>query len=210
MAPEVSLPDLVAPREAQEKYRNGLARQKEGRHQEGRRHFLAAIEIYPEYSAAYAGLGISLLQLQEREEALEALKRALELNPASYDAQLCTGLILNDLKRFSEARDCLQAARRLNSRDWRVHYELGRMYHGLNRFSEAEHSLRLARRSRPRYGNLYLLLGNTFALEGKYAEAIVEFEEFLAMAPSNPAGGEVRKKLALLRAEVESHKSRED
>ncbi len=205
--PEVSLSDLAAPPDAQAKYREGLARQREGRHQEARSEFSAAIEIYPKYAAAYAGLGISLLQLGAREEALRALQHALELDPSSYDGHVSTGLILNDLKKFAEARDYLVAAERLNLRNWRVHYELGRTYYGLSQFAEAEKSLQLARRSRPRYGNLYLLLANTLALEGKYAEAITAFEEFLEVAPSNPAVGEVRKKLALLRAEVKKLKS---
>jgi len=205
-ATNISLVDLAAPREAQAKYRKGLARQKEGRHQEAQGAFLAAIEVYPKYSAAYAGLGISLLQLREREEALQALRRALDLNPSSYDALLCAGLILNDLERFSEARDFLHAAQRSSSGDWRLHYELGRMYYGLSQLDEAEKSLRLARRPQPRYANLYLLLANTLALEGKHAEAISEFEEFLKIAPNNPAAGEVREKLPLLRAEVEGRK----
>lgn len=195
----VSVVDLRAPRKAREEYKKGLGYQDEGRQAEARRAFLAAIASYPQYSAAYSSLGITLLQLKEREEALKVLERALELNPLSYDAQLTTGLILNDQRRFVEAQEYLSAATRLNTGDWRLHYEQGRMHYGLGRYSEAERSLRMARRSQPPYGNLYLLLGNTLVLQEKYEEAISELEEFLRVAPQHRAAEQVREKLLLLR-----------
>ncbi len=204
LAKNVSVHDLAAPPKAKAEYRKGLGNMDKRQYDEGRRAFQAAVRIYPAYAAAYAGLGISLLQLHDREEALKALRMALELNPSSYDAQLCTGLILNDQRRFHEARKYLDVAARLNSTDWRVHYELGRMHYGLSQFTEAEESLRLARRARPRYGNLYLLLANTLALEEKHDEAITEFEKFLEIAPASSAAAEVREKLRLLRAEVQN------
>jgi len=203
-ASSVSLADLAAPRKAEAEYKKGMAHLEKGRYEKGRQAFQAAVAAYPSYSAAYAGLGTSLLQLRRREEALQAFGRAVKLNDRSYDAQLSIGLILNDQKRFGEAYPHLVAAAALRSdHPWQLHYEMGRTYYGLNRLSEAEKSLQQARQARPRYGNLYLLLANTLTLEQKYEHAIPELEEFLRVAPESPVAGEVRSKLSLLRAEVE-------
>jgi len=207
-ASSVSLADLAAPRKAQAEYKKGMAHLEKGRYEKGRQAFLAAVAAYPAYSAAYAGLGTSLLQLRRREEALQAFERAVKLNNGSYDAQLSIGLIRNDQKRYGEAYPHLQAAAALRSNHpWQLHYEMGRTYYGLNRLPEAEKSFQQARQARPRYGNLYLLLANTFALQQKYEYAIPELEEFLRVAPASPTADEVRSKLSLLRAEVERQKN---
>jgi len=205
--PTVSGVDLAAPAKAQAEYRKGMAQLQKRRYEKARQLFQAALGAYPSYSAAYAGLGTSLLQQGKRGEALEAFRQALRLNESCYEALVGSGLILNDFKRYAEAHRHLATAAgvRMNH-PWPLYYELGRTHYGLDQLNDAEKNFQKAREAHPPYGNLYLLLANTFVLQQKYEQAIPELEEFLQIAPESQAAGEVRSKLRLLRAEVEKQK----
>jgi CheY-like chemotaxis protein len=52
-----------------------------------------AIETYPNFSEAYRELGLNLMMLDKKDEAVAALKKTLEFNPGDEDAKLALEII---------------------------------------------------------------------------------------------------------------------
>ncbi|MBW2637441.1 MAG: tetratricopeptide repeat protein, partial [Deltaproteobacteria bacterium] len=58
-----------------------------GNHEEGRDHFLKALDINPEYAEAYNNLGVAFARLGRMDKAVESFKRALAFKPDYREAQ---------------------------------------------------------------------------------------------------------------------------
>ena len=194
----VSAASLRVPKEAEKLYRKALRSHTEKRYDEALKEFDEALKIAPDFARAYAGRGITLLQMQNRADARIAFEKAVRLDPESFDAQVGLGLVLNDLREFQASTEHLLKARSLNSAGWQVHYELGRAYFALADYPEAEASLRTARASSPHYPGLYLLLSNLYLKTNRPADAVNELQGFLKMFPDGPMAEQVQKRIKLI------------
>ena len=116
--------------------------------------FNRAIEIDPEYAAAYAGLADAHVFLTEfgpvppldgMPKAKEAALKALALDPSSADAHLSLGLVLGEFDwNFAEAEKELKRAIELNPNNSIAHQYYGGFLTQLGRHAEAESEFRKA------------------------------------------------------------------
>lgn len=201
-AATISVAEQLVPAKAREWFRKGMKELERKNYEKAIEHFKNAIGFYPQYSAAYAAMGIAYLQTRKTDLAQEAYAKAVELDGHLSDARLGLGLVYNDQKRYADAEKHLLEAERLNPADWHAQYELGRTYCGLDQFEKAEARLRRALPLQPNYPNLHLLLANVLVSQNKLAEGLVEMQEFLKLAPSSALAPQVREKLKLLKAEL--------
>ncbi|MGB9894180.1 MAG: tetratricopeptide repeat protein, partial [Candidatus Saccharicenans sp.] len=74
--------------------------------------FDRAIELDPDYAAAYYGRGLAAYRVGQFEETINFMNKALSLNPDLVDAHFYLGLGLYREKRFREALGPLQTYRK--------------------------------------------------------------------------------------------------
>jgi TolB-like protein/Tfp pilus assembly protein PilF len=136
--------------------------------------FERAVEIDPEYAAAWAALGgaynikgafLSLPELQHK--AIERLRRALTLNASLVNARVWLAASLLALGQVDEGITELRSAERLDPENADVHQSLARaywMWRGM--VQEGINELRIAISLNPEGGYTYLQLSFLEALNG--------------------------------------------
>jgi len=191
----VSVAALRVPSKAWRLYEKGLEARKREDFDKALQNFEAALKAYPDFAAALAAQGTTLLWQKKIAEAQEAFLKALALDEQTFEAELGLGLALNATGQFEGAIDHLRKALYLNGECWQVRYALGRAYYGSGQYLQAELNLKLAGAWRPKYANVYLLLGLVLLMEDKPTEALTAMETFLTVSPEDPLAGQVREKI---------------
>jgi tetratricopeptide (TPR) repeat protein len=193
---------LTIPEKAQEQFNRGLAALERSDGQRAVRHMQRAVEIYPQFAAAYAAMGNAQQMLKESEEATKSFNRALEIDDTLYAAWLGLGTLHSAAGRHQDAERCLLKARTLRTEDWQAWYQLGELYWEMK---DAPHTEENARRALQMHGSMpriHILLINALVVQEKYRESLAAMEEFLAKFPRSPLAPEVARKRDLLRAEL--------
>ncbi|HEU4647037.1 MAG TPA: tetratricopeptide repeat protein [Burkholderiales bacterium] len=108
------------------------------------------VRLYPQLSNARNALGVALIRLSRREQALATFLEAAQLDPASPEANSNAGSLLADLGRVNEALPYLQAAVRASPGLADAHFNLGLAYQRLKQHAQAADSLQLALDIAPR------------------------------------------------------------
>ena len=99
-------------------YREGLARGREGRHDEALTLFTLALDVNPALASAWAGRGFALGKLGRFQEEIESCDRALCIDPACIDAWNYKGFALGKLGRFEEKVECCEHALALDAQEF--------------------------------------------------------------------------------------------
>lgn len=142
--------------------------------------FREVLEAHPYFADVQNKAGLCLAMLGRPEEALVHFEAALEQNASYAEAHLNRGIVLNELGRHEEAQVALNRAGEIDFRDSRAfpsdvgnrlavtHAQLGDLYLVANHPREAAKHYRTALEVRPRFMDI----------RTKYAEALIELEEF--------------------------------
>ena len=182
-------------------YRNaGNAEQSEG-------FFRRALEADPDYLPTYLALAGVYRDAGRSGDAEDLLLRALAHDPDDGPALIALGKVANVRKDHQQAVRYLERARALVPEATEIHYPLGLAYRGLGRVDEARKLL--ARRGNvkaPTGDTLMAELrqletgfrllqnrGNAAFVQGRYREAVEEFQKAVRAAPEN---AQVRANLA--------------
>lgn len=195
----LSAEEQQAPKEARHAYEKGVDELRQHHWQESRTQFEKAVELYPRYASAQAGLGKVLLQQGELEAAQRAFEAATEINPNYAFPRIYLGGIYNAQGQFPGAVEQLQKAVALQPNSWLGHFELSRAYWGLHDVAHAEEHITRAHELETRVPQVHLMRANIFGVRQDYAGAVKEMDEFLALVPAGPLAEQVRER----RAEVQ-------
>lgn len=107
------------------------------RHQDALAFFQACLARAPNHAASMFGAVVSLVQLGEPQQALQALARLRQAHPRSADVHYNCGVVLGEMDRFEEEVACYKAAIALKPDFARAHANLGTALCELHRFDEA-------------------------------------------------------------------------
>ena len=167
------------------KGRNALLLGTEAGYQEAVAYSRKAIELKPDYDAAYNNLGNALDHQMKGGEAVEAYRKAIELkpNPYSYDN---LGVALKNQGKNEEAMAAHRKAIELDPTNASAHYNLGIMLKSQVKNEEAMASYRKAIQSKPDFSEAYNNLGQILKDEKKYEEAIAAYRKAIALKPNDP------------------------
>ncbi len=89
-----------------------------------------AVQVNPLCFGCFFNLGVTLNQMGDKKEAVEALRSANEVDAGSINANLLLGIVLRDLKFFEEAEVALLRARRLGKdKQPDVNWQLAELYY---------------------------------------------------------------------------------
>ncbi len=196
----VNVRELAIPQKARDEYRNA------GRKLESRdvaaaiAHLERAVELAPQFAAAWNFLGTIAYQTQRYGDAEKYFLRALEADQNAYEPVVNLGGVYVTTGNFSEAWKYNLNAVLRRPNDALANSQLGMTYFGLGRLDLAEKYLLEAIRLDPaHFSHPQLTLAEIYVRRGDKARAADVLEDFLRRHPDNPARDSIRTVISKLR-----------
>ncbi len=199
----VSAVELSIPMEAREEYNkadDSLARKNID---EAIAHLKKAIEIAPQYAAAWNFLGTIAYQSRQYQQAEQYFREALKRDPEAYSPLVNLGGALLSEAKIEESLPVNERAAKLRPKDPLAHAQLGQSYYFLGRLDEAERHLKQAKELDPSHFSYpQVILVEIYARKNRLQDAIAEIEEFLKLHPDSSLAPRMQKALADARARL--------
>lgn len=196
----LSVEEQQVPKEARREHQKGQEELRLGRWAESRAHFERALELYPRYASAQAGLGTALLQQQDLEGAQRAFEAAVEINPNFALPRLFLGGLYNARHQYADAVEQLRKGLSLQPNSWLGHFEISRAYWGLGDIDHAEVHIIRAHELQTRVPQVHLMRANVYVVRKDLAGALQELDECLKLDPPGPLAEATRQWRAALQA----------
>lgn len=191
--------DARVPAGAQKEYERGRSAYNDKKTEKAIAALEKAIGLHSEFLAAQVLLGMAYMEVQQWEQAEQAFTRALRIKPELVIVLIDLGEVHRRQKRYQEAEKVLQAGLKLNDDAWQGHYTLARVYWETDNLVGAgkhtAHTLRL----NPALAEAHLLAGNIFVRAARPENALVEYEEYLRLAPKGEFAPLTRKNVEKLK-----------
>ena len=195
--------DANVPVEAQKEFEKGeAALSQHESFQDALRHFENALSFYPKFFEAEIRLGTIQMDLGQWDNAEAALRRAVGINPRNPNALFALGELYLLRDRNDEAEKTLREGLKLDNRSWKGHLSLARTYWKRNDLANAGRQLALTLQLNPESAETHLLAGNVLTKAGKLAHALVEFGEYLRLAPKGPYAQQAREAIQRIKQRV--------
>jgi tetratricopeptide (TPR) repeat protein len=147
-------------------------------------HFKKAIEIYPGFYDAYMSLGRVYIDASQWNNAEPTLRQALKINPTSVATMVSLGEVYRRQKKYTEAEKVLEEALKVDDGSWESNFTLGRIHWELKDIVKAGKYVARTIELQPNVAEAHLLAGNIFIRAGLPANALIEYEEYLRLAPT--------------------------
>lgn len=167
---------------------DGVAALNDGRHDDARNAFAAALAADPRNAAAHASLSV----LEEREgnhrKAIEEAQAAVRAAPKDALTHFNLGVLLARQERFEEALPRLQQAADLDTHYERPYNEMGNIYLKLGRPAEARQVLTAGLKRNPQFAALSKNLGRALLAEGHAEDAAQRLRAALPLYRGDRAG----------------------
>jgi tetratricopeptide (TPR) repeat protein len=160
--------------------------------EEGIAHLEKAILLYPKYLEAHLVLGTAYMDAHQMEKAESTLRKALAINPKAAEAYFALGEVYRQQKKYAEAEKVLREGLKVDTHIWQGHYTLGRVYWEMKDIVKAGPQVALTIRLKPDLAEAHLLAGNLLLRGHKPDDALIEFQEYLRLAPKGEFSGEVQ------------------
>jgi tetratricopeptide (TPR) repeat protein len=158
----------------------GVVMAREGKIEEGRRHFNEALRLQPDYADAYSNLSLALLFQGNLEEARRHCERALTIRPDHAGAHFVLACVLDQQGHHDAARDHFEQVLKLRPEYAEVHYRLGLNLRTQGRAEEALPHFEEALRLKPDDPQTQLALAALLAAWSKASPS--QRDEALALA----------------------------
>jgi tetratricopeptide (TPR) repeat protein len=176
--------DARAPAEAQREFEKGETALGEGKAKEGISHLEKATSLFPEFLEAYHLLVNAYMETQQWAKAESALLRMLKIKPQQIEALVNLGEVKRRQKKYAEAEQTLQEAIKTDDKSWKGHFTLGRVYWEMDNIVKAGHQIGRTLELKPDLAEAHLLGGNIFMRARMPENALIEYEEYLRLAPT--------------------------
>jgi Tfp pilus assembly protein PilF len=195
----ISFTTLAAPRDAKRSYEKAqnTLRQKNPKRLEAVKELEKAVQLYPQYAAAWTMLGETKLALQDEEGARTAFERAAESDPKYINPQLQLALLDLQAARWEPASEITQRLVSLNPYLIQAQYFNALAHFNLGKMEVAEKSARHAAESEDarRLPHVHRLFGAILAKKGDFPSAAEQYRLFLTLSPNGPEAGQLRRTL---------------
>jgi tetratricopeptide (TPR) repeat protein len=161
----------------------GVALQQRGKLDEAIADYQTAVQLKPDYVAAYYNLGNALVQEGKVNDAIAQYQKALATEPRLTVARLMLGNLLLQAGRVDEAIAQDEQAAKINPESAETHYCLGGALLQKGRVDEAIAELQKAVQLSPNLPEAQCTLGSAFLQKGKTDEAISHYEQAIQLKP---------------------------
>lgn len=175
--------DARVPAAAREAFNSGRTALTKKSYREAVGHFERAVFAHTNFFEAQLLLGIAFMDLKEWENAEMALLHAVEIKPDNGNAKVYLGEVYWRQKRHSEAEQMLREGLKLDEKSWHGHFTLGRLYWDMGEVAKAGGPIGKTLQLRPELAEAHLLAGNILLRVNQRERALVEYREYLRLAP---------------------------
>jgi tetratricopeptide (TPR) repeat protein len=203
---DTGLRDARIPPAALKEYERGESDYQARKPARAAEHLTKAIEIYPDYFAAHLLLGAAYREMERWNEAEQALRRAIALQPKTMMALVELGEVHRRRKEYAEAEKVLTEALAIGESSWQVHFTLARVRWEMGAPEKAEPHVERAIALNPGYAEAHLLKGNVSMKLNKYNLALIEYDEYLRLAPKGAFAEQTREIAEKLRRALAARK----
>ena len=176
-----------------------LATQKKERTGEAMVHLQKALMLYPNFLEAQLKLGAAYMDLQQWDNAEQALKRALEINPKTVNAYLALGEVYSRQKKYSEAEKSLRDGLIIEDRSWQGHFALARLYYTRGDLARAARQVGLTIQLNDSFPDAHLLAANIHLKVNNRQDALEQFQAYLRLAPKGEFAAQARQAIEKLK-----------
>ena len=159
----------------------------QGKVDEAKAHYLAALEVYPSFPEAHFNLGDLSGAEGRTEEALAQYRAAVEAKPDFAEAHNNLSNLLAKRGDGQQALKYATEAIRLRPNYPQAHFNCGNALSLLGKVAEAAAEYSTALRLKPDYAEAHYNLGGTLFLLGKTDEAAAHLSEAARLQPANAA-----------------------
>lgn len=184
--------DARVPAAAREDFENGRAALKANNYKEGIAYLEKAALGYSNFFEAQFLLGIAFIDLKEWEKAEKVLLRAVEIRPQNATAMIYLGEVYWRQKRNADAERSLLEGLKLDQKSWHGYYTLGRLYWDMGEVVKAGGPIGMTLQLKPELAEAHLLAGNILLRVNQRERALVEYREYLRLAPKGEFVGQVQ------------------
>jgi cytochrome c-type biogenesis protein CcmH/NrfG len=194
--------DASVPADARKEFERAdalLATQKKEKSGEVVLHLRKALQLYPNFLEAQLRLGAVYMDMQQWDNAEQALKRAIEINPKTANAYLALGEIYFQQKKYSEAEQVLREGLMIEDRSWQGHFALARIYYNKNDLARAGRQVGLAIQLNENFPDAHLLAGSILLKANKRQDALDQFQTYLRLAPKGEFAAQARQAVEKLK-----------
>lgn len=196
----VSVRELAIPQKARDEYRNAGRKLESKNVAAAIAHLERAVELAPQFAAAWNFLGTIAYQTQRYGDAEKYFLRALEADQNAYEPVVNLGGVYVTTGKFDEAWKYNLNAVLRRPNDALANSQMGMTYFGLGRFDLAEKYLLEAIRLDPaHFSHPQLTLAEIYIRRGDNARAADVLDDFLRRHPDNPARDSIRTVISRLR-----------
>ena len=183
--------DVNVPADAREEFARGRAAAKKDRHA-AVEHLQRATTLYPPFFAAHILLATTFMDERNWNDAEQALLRALDLKPNDAFTTIALGEVYWRQKRYEQAESTLLAGLKLDESSWHGHFTLARLHFEKGEILKAAAPIGRTLQLKPDFAEAHLLAGNILLKLNQRERAVVEYEEYLRLAPKGEFATEAR------------------
>lgn len=194
--------DARVPLDAQAALEKGRAAAAEKKTDEAIIHLQKATRIYPDYYEAHLTLGRLYMDTSQWEKAETSLRQAVRIDPRALTALTSLGETYRREKKYEEAQKILDGALKLDNNSWESNFTLGRIYWELKDIPKAGKYVARSIELQPDVAEGHLLAGNIFIRAGLPENALIEYEEYLRLAPNGEFAAQTHELVGKLRKNV--------
>lgn len=163
-------------------------------------HLQRAIDGYPDFFEAQMLLGTAYMDLREWDHAEAAFQRGLQIKGDNATVLMALGEALWREGRFDEAERALVDGLKLEEKNWHGYFTLARLYWEKNDVMKAAPAIGHTLQLKPDFAEAHLLAGNILLKLNQRERAIVEYQEYVRLAPKGEFANESRELIRKLTA----------
>lgn len=195
----ISATTLQAPKDARKAYEKALDASRKGKIEDAQKNLEKAVNIYPQFAAAWSELGTIHEKNNELAEARKCYAQSVASDPKLLTPYLHLAQLSTMEKNWQEVADTTTRLIKLDPVDLPDAYFYNAVAnYNLKKFAEAETSARAAQKldTAHRFPKNEQLLGAILYEKQDYAGAAQQMRNFLQLTPSGPDADRVRTQIA--------------
>jgi tetratricopeptide (TPR) repeat protein len=197
----VSATALEAPEPARKAYGKGAIAMTDEKWAAAQKNFEKALEIYPDYAAAWSDLGEVLKQQSKPTEARAAWEKAVQADPKYVKPYVQLAKLALDEKRMEDAANIAGRAVAMNPLEFpELYFYYAAANYNLKRLDPAEQGARRAvdLDSAHEIPRAEVLLGAVLIAKGDRAGALEHFRKYLEISPKATDAEQIKRAIASL------------
>jgi tetratricopeptide (TPR) repeat protein len=198
--------DARAPAEARREFEKGQVALEQEKTKEGIAHLEKATAIYPDFLEAHFVLANAYMETEQWAKAESTLERMLKLKPQMIEALVNLGEVNRRQKKYTEAEGALQQALKIDDKSWKGHFTLGRVYWETGNIVKSGQQIGRTLELKPDLAEAHLLGGNIFMRANLPENALIEYQEYLRLAPTGEFASQAQELVRKLKEAIAKKK----